>query len=333
MKNLWENGGTVSNFAAVPDGAGGTLPGLQTTDFGPHQIGIRNVDLPDWSLSNTQLGFKLEGVVKDITFSLNALTYRSHLPSLRGSDFESINAFTGQSGVFDHLIAFDIAFPRINLIGGSMDYYSQGLDTVFRFEAAHTSGEEFANTLRPRLFSESDVFRYVIGADKNFFLRSLNKNRAFLISTQLFGQHILDHELEQAPLGEIGMPDWKENWIATMLIKGWWKNDRLSPQLIIAHDFRAQATTLEPSVDWLISDNWQLIVKANVKIGDKVHQFDDCRSCNPWGPFTATPLHQDPFQSGSVGLGGFEPLGRFRAGPLGMAQEEDEIQIALRYRF
>ena len=32
-------------------------------------------------------------------------------------------------------------------------------------------------------------------------------------------------------------------------------------------------------------------------------------------------------------LVGYAPLGAFRAGPIGMAQEEDEIQINLRYRF
>jgi hypothetical protein len=35
----------------------------------------------------------------------------------------------------------------------------------------------------------------------------------------------------------------------------------------------------------------------------------------------------------SRGLGGFEPLGRFRSGPIGMAQQEDEAQITIRYRF
>ena len=328
MKNLWDNGGTVANFAAVSG-----LPGLQTTDFGPGQIGIRKAQLPSWSLSNTQLGFKFEGVYKDLSFSVNALTYRSQLPSLRGSNFQTVNAFTGVSAVYDHLIAFDIAFPRINLLGGSFDYYSQSIDTVFRVEAAYTEGEEFANTLETRLFSESDVFRYVIGADKNIFIKSLNKNRAFLLSTQLFGQSLLDHETEARPLGQIGMPDWKDNWTATFLLKGWWLNDRLSPQILVAHDFRAHSTVVAPSIDWLIDDNWQLTVVANVKFGDGARKFDDCRTCNPWGPFTATPFHTDPLVSGSMGLGGFEPLGRFRAGPIGMANKEDEIQLSLRYRF
>ena len=36
----------------------------------------------------------------------------------------------------------------------------------------------------------------------------------------------------------------------------------------------------------------------------------------------------------SIGIRrGFEPLGRFKSGPIGMAQHEDELQLLLRYRF
>ena len=320
MNNLWENGGTVANFAG----------GVAATDFGPGQIGIRQANLPNWSLSNTQVGLKFEGVLGDLGFSLNALSYRSQMPSLRGG-IEAQNGFTGEVAVWPALIAFDIDFPRVTLLGGSMDYYSQGIDTVFRVEAAHTSGEEFANTLRSELFSESDVLRYVIGADKNIFIPFLNDKRAFLFSGQVFGQYILDYEQEQRLLGAAGIPDWEENWTATLLIKGWWMNDRLSPQIISAHDFRAGATAVAMSVEWIVSDNLKFTGGVNFKFGTGARKFDDCRSCNPWTPFTAAfPEHA----SGStLGLGGFEPLGRFRSGPIGMAQEEDELQFTLRYSF
>lgn len=318
MNNLWENGGTVANFA------GGNI----ATDFGPGQIGIRKAHMPSWSLSNSQFGIKLEGVYGDFGFSLNALTYRSQLPSLRGG-IPAQNAFTGETAVWPGLIAFDIHFPRVNLIGGSMDYYSQAIDTVFRFEVAHTEGEEFANTLQSRLFSESDVTRYVIGADKNIFIPFLNPGRAFLFSGQLFGQHIHEHQLEDRPLGKAGMPDWEQNWIGTLLVKGWWMNDRLSPQIIVAHDFKAQATAIAPSVEYLFSDNLKIVAGANLKVGRGAREFDDCRSCNPWDPFTSYGLPE----GASAGLSGYEPLGRFRAGPIGMAQKEDELQLTLRYSF
>lgn len=318
MNNLWENGGTVANFAN----------GNVATDFGPGQLGIRKAHMPSWSLSNSQFGLKLEGVYGDFGFSLNALTYRSQLPSLRGG-IPAQNAFTGEVAVWPSLIAFDIHFPRVNLVGGSIDYYSQAIDTVFRFEVAHTEGEEFANTLQSRLFSESNVTRYVIGADKNIFIPSINPGRAFLFSGQLFGQHIHEHQLEDRPLGKVGMPDWEQNWIGTLLVKGWWMNDRLSPQVLVAHDLKAHATAIAPSVEYLFSDNLKIIAGANFKVGRGAREFDDCRSCNPWDPFTSFGLPAGV----SAGLSGYEPLGRFRAGPIGMAQKEDELQISLRYSF
>lgn len=337
MKNLWDNGGTVANFAPF-DPADPSL-GLLATNFGPNTIGIRDVHLPNWSLSNTQLGLKLEGVYGDLGWSVNAMTYRSQLPSLRAGAVEVINPFVGgPAQTWDHLIAFDMYFPRVNMVGGSLDYYSQSLDTVWRVEAAYTEGEEFANTIREELYSESDVFRFVVGADKNIFIRPLNETRAFLLSAQIFGQHLMDYERQDATLGEIGMPDWETNFIGTFLIKGWWMSDRLSPQIITAYDFRAGAFVIEPSVDWLITDNWQMVVKANVKSGGGDKSFDDCRLCNPFGPFTtsipALPEHgADGLTSGSAGLTGFEPLGRFQSGPIGMAEREDEIQLIIRYRW
>ena len=330
MNNCWENGCTVANFAG----------GASATDFGANQIGIRKAHMPEWSLGNTQFGAKFEGVYQDIGFSLNAFHTRSQLPSLRGG-IPATNSFTGQANtVWPYLIAFDIHFPRITMVGGSLDLYSDTLKTAFRLETAFTTGEEFANTLESRLFSESDVVRWVIGADHNVFIRSINKNKAFLISFQTFGQHILDHEREDIngggsepgiPGTERGMPDWKDNYVSTLLLKGWWMSDRLSPQIITAYDWGANALAFAPSIDWLIDDHWRLTAGANIKFGDGARKFSDCRTCNPFDPFTAA-THTGG-ASYDAGLGGFEPLGRFRSGPIGMSQNEDEIQVTLRYRF
>ncbi len=319
MNNCWENGCTVSNFAG----------GVAATDFGPGVIGIRKAHLPSWSLDNTQIGFKVEGLYKDVGFSVNALHYRSQLPSLRGG-IPADNPFTPEveSEPYPGLIAFDIHFPEINMIGGSLDYYFDPIKSVFRLEGAYTSGEEFANTLEPELYSDSDVFRWVLGIDRDTFIPFLNERKAFLISGQIFGQHILDHEEEQGPLGKVGMPDWKDNYIATLLIKGWYQNNRLSPQILLAHDFRASSTVFEPSVDWLITDNWRMTARWNTKFGTGARKWDDCRTCNPFPPFTGGWP-----QGTSLGLGGYEPLGRFRAGPIGMANEEDEWAVSVRYSF
>jgi len=335
MKNCWDNGCTVWNF---PD------TGL-AVDFPSHSLGIRQANVPDFS-DEQDYGFRIEGVLKSVGFSLNYLRYTSQFPVLRGG-IESDNPFTPpvESQFHPYALAFDIDFPRLTMIGASADIYSEFLKSAIRLEIAHTSGEEFPNTLREQLYSESDVVRWVIGIDRPTFIPFLNKKRAFLLSLQIFGQHLLDHELQNTnaqgvpTLSPVGMVDWKDNYIMTFLFQGNYRSDTLTPQIIFAHDFEAGSGAIAPSIDWKISNNWQLIATINFKYGDGAQAFDDNRAANPYPPYTCapplvaagSPLCGMPYSS--LGLAGFEPIGRFRAGPIGMAINEDEYQLTLRYRF
>ena len=195
--------------------------------------------------------------------------------------------------------------------------------------------------------AESDVVRWVIGIDRPTFIPFLNRNRAFLLSLQVFGQHLLDHELQRLnaqgipTLSNVGMVDWKNNYIATFLFQGNYMNDRLTPQILTAWDFKAGSGTIAPSIDWKINNNWRLTAVINFKVGDGALAFDDNRAANPYPPFTCAPplIGQDPPNPAcfspysSLGAAGFEPIGRFRSGPIGMAINEDEYQLTLRYRF
>ena len=325
MKNLWDNGGTVANFA---------VNGTVATDFGPGTIGIRNIHLPNWSEAGTY-GAKFEGVTQGgLSFSLNALSYRSQLPSLHAFN-SATNAFTGQTNYASQsLIAFDMYFPRIKLVGGSLDFQSEDLGAAFRVEGAFTSGEEFANSLQSSLYSSNNVFRSVIGVDRPTFIPFINPNRTTLISGQLFYQHIYNYQEQQAPLGRIGMADWQDNVTGTLLIKGFLMNDRLSPQIIFAHDFKARATVMAPQVEWNATNDSKWTFGANLKLQNGIDNWiaDDCRTCNPFNPFTAyNGLIQGEGQS--LGMSGIEPLGRFQAGPIGAAWKQNEVYVSYRVKF
>lgn len=315
LKNCWDNGCTVNNFN-----------GNSAVNFNAHQIGIRDANLPDWKLQNTTWGGKVEGELSGIGFSLNALRTFSQNPSLRGG-IVTQDPFSGASGVYPYSLAFDIEFPQIDIYGGSLDFTVDPIDTAFRFEAAYTRGEEFTNTARSRLYSENDVLRYVIGADKNVMIPALNPTRAFLFSGQLFGQHIFDHELQRKSTGLVGMPDWEDNWTATLLVKGWYASDTISPQVVMARDIRAQANVVEPSVEWIPSALWRFRVGANFKFGDYRQTFDDNTSSCGY-PAGCGGVH-----ASTGGASGMLPLGTTRAGILGAAHEESEIFANVTMRF
>jgi hypothetical protein len=216
-----------------------------------------------------------------------------------------------------------------------MDFQIPDAGAAVRMEAALTHGEEFANTARPELYSRNKVLRAVVGVDRPTFIPLISSTRATLISAQLFWQHIFDHQLSDGPLGKVGMPDWKDNVTGTLLIKGFLAGDRVSPQLILARDFRAKAFAVAPQVEWSVTNDLKLTFGANYKggNGDDHYKFDDCRSCNPYPPFTTYAGNGQAFVPGSIGLGGIEPLGRFRAGPIGAAFKENDIYFTLRYKF
>ena len=135
------------------------------------------------------------------------------------------------------------------------------------------------------------------------------------------------------------MVDWEDNYITTFLFQGNYLNDRLTPQILTAYDFEAGSGAVAPSIDWKINNNWRVIALVNIKFGDGAQAFDDNRFANPFPPATCPPpvIATDPAACGtpfsSLGLSGFEPLGRFRAGPIGSAINEDEFQLTIRYRF
>ena len=331
LKNIWDNGGTVANFAHL------TPESFVATDFGPHQLGIRSVDYPKWKLSNTQYGGKFEGVTDGgIGFSLNALEYRSQLPALHGgTSGMAVNSFTGVEGRYPYLIAFDLVYPRVRLFGGSLDFQVDAIKTAFRVEMALTQGEQFADTTKEKLYSEHNVFRSVIGADRLTFIPWISKSRTSLISAQLFFQHIFDHVERKAANGRVGMPDFENNAIATLVIKSFLMNDRLSPQLIQAYDVQAQAYVVSPQIDFLVTDKFRITLGANVKmlVGDARDNwtFDDARGTNPFPPFSGLNYDGNPLEPYSRGQQGIEPLGVFRSSIIGTAVNEDEIYVGFRY--
>lgn len=271
--------------------------------LGPVPI-THDVDIPNWSLDNTQIGLKWEGVYRDTTFSLNGLYYRQQLPSLHFREHPGApgSGLPAPDGVFD------LKFPRIKLVGGSIDYYSQAMDAVWRLESTYTQGEELFRDNNDG-FKETDMLRYVIGFDKNQMIRVLNNKRAFLISAQVFGQHVLDYETH--------MPDYEDNWTGTLLVRGWWNYDRISSAIITARNFRSDGMVVAPSIDWLPTDNLKITLGANIKWGGK-KKFD-------WTVSDALTGQSRPND--------YEPAALYTNGPIGVANNEDELQLTVRYSF
>lgn len=331
-KSLWDHGGTIGNLAPA------AALGLPFPPFPPssgvavtiptHLAGIRDVDLPEWKLKNTQLGARFEGVSKDgsIAFSLNALAGRSQMPSLHA--------------IRPSALAFDMVFPRTSVIGGSMDFNIEPLNTTVRLEGALSHGEEFVDTLESSLYSKHKVWRSVIGLDRADFINWINPNRTTLISAQFFWQHINGFQQTSVspapgiggdPVRE-GTVGWKNNHLVTLLISAQYMQDRLNPQLIFARDIQARASVVQPHVTFLYTDKLKFKIGGNFKMtsaSQDRYKMADGRGLSGTLFSTGNTLG-GPVDSG---IGGLETLGRFQAGLIGTALKEDELFFNMQYQF
>ena len=87
----------------------------------------------------------------------------------------------------------------------------------------------------------------------------------------------------------------------------------------MARDFRSDGMAVAPSIEWLVTDDLKIKLGANIKSGGK-KKFDWPVNDALAGPMG--PLPRD-----------YEPLDRFTNGPVGVANQEDEIQLTVRYSF
>ena len=139
LANCYSNGCTVGNYNS----------GASALTFAPHEIGIRRAEMPEWNLANTTIGGKVEGELKGVGFSLNALHTRSQMPVLKGGIVSMKGTAGNAEGVWDYAPAFDIIFPQINVFGGSADFTIEPIQTAIRIESTYTSGEMLADDAKP----------------------------------------------------------------------------------------------------------------------------------------------------------------------------------------
>ena len=103
------------------------------------------------------------------------------------------------------------------------------------------------------------------------------------------------------------------------------------PQLVLARDIQARANLIQPTVTYLYSDRLKLKVGANYKyITSNMERYDFTDGRGLQGTLSPVGVVSGPLNIGTTGL---EALGRFKAGLIGSAVNEDEIFFNMSYQF
>jgi hypothetical protein len=189
--------------------------------------------------------------------------------------------------------AIDFVFYQQQITGGTLTtHVKPPIDVVLRSEVAMFWDERVFNPARAgsgpaafqplvtaavadRLaggrgeatggFTPHDVFRWVMGLDKVFWMRSVNPTNTFSLSTQVFHTHIFDHDdaIRNGivdPATQDFVPRKPDEFTITLLLSTLSWRGRLQPSVFAAYDPRGVVAAV-PGVTWLVGTHVRLTAK------------------------------------------------------------------------
>jgi hypothetical protein len=119
---------------------------------------------------------------------------------------------------------------------------------------------------------KKNIFRYMIGIDKQIWIRALNKTNTFMVSLQSFGQWIPDYDdrlAQPVPIYPdiVRFPALKEyEHTFTALIATMYRNGTLNPQMALAYDVRG-AWLVQPQL-MFIREPFRFMVQYSMIAGN-----------------------------------------------------------------
>ena len=219
-------------------------------------IEVRTIE-PGNSMDDSRWGFRLQGVFAD-NYNWSLAHYRTYndLPAARlvlDPDFVPVQ---------------ELVYPLQTITGGSISFYSDLVQSVFRLEFAYHWDEPMfipaQNLGVPSNIPEFDVLRFALAIDKNFWIRSLNRNSMFNFTLQYSGEYIKDYD-DDIRMAALDYPsgDWAElkeyEQDIVFLCYTNYMSGKINPQIQGAWDPRG-AILVMPQVTF-IRDPWRMTVQ------------------------------------------------------------------------
>jgi len=144
------------------------------------------------------------------------------------------------------------------------DHHAQAILDSQNF--AYDFGRGINNTTKPDGVDKSDVFLAAVGLDRPTYIPFLNPDRTALISAQTFIEHVVSYDPGTRSRDGMVLPE--TQFISTILMENYWRNDSLILRNFIAYDWNARAFIFGPSFRWVINNNLSAQFGLSLLLGD-----------------------------------------------------------------
>ena len=238
---------------------------------------------PDKKMSNSRWGVRVMGMLAE-SVNLSIGHYKSFL------DLPGLLWNVEDTGSFIPNVWLAPFWDDVQVTGLALNWWESMTDVVLRSEVAMFWDEavfipDISIPLVPSGIPipgldllpaqgdkvEKEILRFMLGLDKNLWIRKLNKMQTFMVSLQYFGQYILDYDDRIKVAGPI-YPDSSDyvgvreiESVLTMLITTSYVSGRVTPQMVVAYDVRG-AWLLQPSVN-LLQEPFRFNIQYSAVVG------------------------------------------------------------------
>ena len=200
-----------------------------------------------------------------------------------------------------------IRYDRRNVFGLSFDFSEDRTKTSWSFEFTWVEDQNFASNTSESLLQKADVLNLTVSADRPTFVNFLNENRTFFINSQVFMRYVPDHDRSFDTDGPFSV-------LATLAVTTGFFQDRLTPFLVLVHDFGTH------SGGAVVETTWRFSEAATVSVGMLAFYGRPETNRVPRHPIVAFDTQTD-----------FDLDTRFEG--LSAITERDEVYLKLRYTF
>lgn len=169
----------------------------------------------------------------------------------------------------------DFIYPEVDVIGFTLNGYSNALDAVLSTEAvvtrnaAFNTGSNFLGGSLPGFAGviRKDTLLTMLRADKQLNLsRLIGTSRPSFFSLQLFNTRVLDFKESDdiVLLAGYGRKRKQDSAILTTILAMNYDNDRINPTIAAGWDATYGGGFFVPSVEFVFGDNWRLRAEADL---------------------------------------------------------------------
>jgi hypothetical protein len=218
---------------------------------------------------------------------------------------------------------YQVVFHKANTLGLSFDYFEPESGLVIRTESSWIHNNLINDTTSYDNTANNDILQWVVGADSQFFMRSLNPDRTFFGSMQVFAHY----DPGASSYGRTGATDRLSSYIFTAFVQTHYYRDQVIPLIFAAEDTKGTDAEIGGNVEWLLNDHWSAQGGFTAFVG-KANKYDlTWDSAVHPGCFSNPLCKPNDYKYTEQFYGAAEqPLGAYR-------NVYDEIWTRLRYRF